>query len=415
MWLAVAALVVTYLAVPAPVEGITLEDALQSALERHPDLRAAEAELRAAEGELRGARTYPFNPDASASWGRESNPGDSSGRGSAAEFSLEQTLELGKRGPRVAAAEARRVAVQARVDQVRVGVLAGARRSYLLALTARERVGATREAETVAAELRSFAAERLRLGAGTLLEANVAAAAAGRARSDRLAAQRRLRVAQAELATAIAAQPGDLPEPAGGFPTLAPPPGTPDEFVRRALAQRADLRVARQERLAATADLTLARRLSIPDPAFGVRYGRASHPPSEGSPDERTLLFGLTIPLPLFNRNQGGIAVARALEGRAGVIEQAQERSVEREARAAYDAFQIAQEAALGFDREVIDRIGDNLELARESLRAGKISLLEFNVVRRDLVDTRLGYLDALADLVEARFALELAAGGSLD
>ena len=54
-----------------------------------------------------------------------------------------------------------------------------------------------------------------------------------------------------------------------------------------------------------------------------------------------------------------------------------------------------------------------DLELAQESLRAGKISLLEFNVVRRDLVDTRLGYLDALADLVEARSALELAAGGS--
>ncbi len=55
-------------------------------------------------------------------------------------------------------------------------------------------------------------------------------------------------------------------------------------------------------------------------------------------------------------------------------------------------------------------------ELALErSLRAGKISLLEFNVVRRDLVDARLGYLDALADLVEARSTLELALGGSLE
>jgi len=400
------------LAAPAAAQQISLEEALQRALERHPDLRVAEVELKAAEGEVRGARTYPFNPEVSASGGRETNPGDP-GRGSAYDLSLDQTLELGKRGPRIDAAEARLAAARARVDQVRVGVLAAARRAYLLALAAGDRLATVREAEAVAGELREFAAERLRLGAGTQLESNVAAAAAGRARSDRLAAERRRRLALAELAMAIAAPAGELPEPAGAFPALPPPPGTPEEFVRRALSQRADLRAARQERLAAASDLTLAGRLGIPDPVFGVQWGRARHPAGERAPQENTLLFGVTVPLPLFNRNQGGVAVARALEGRAGVIEQAQQRNVEREARAAYDAYRIAHEAALGFDKDVIDRVHENLELARESLRAGKISLLEFNVVRRDLVDTRLGYLDALADLVEARSALELAAGGS--
>jgi len=399
-------------AAPAAAQPISLEEALRRAIEQHPDLRVAEAELKASEGEVRGARTYPFNPEVSASGGRETNPGDP-GRGSAYDLSLDQTLELGKRGPRIAAAEARLAAARARADQVRVGVLASARRAYLLALAAGDRLATVREAEAVAGELREFAAERLRLGAGTQLESNVAAAAAGRARSDRLAAERRRRLALAELATAIGAPAGELPEPMGAFPPLAPPPGTPEEFVQRALAARPDLRAVRQERVAAASDLSLAKRLWIPDPTFGVRWGRANHPPLEGSPQENTLLFGLTLPLPIFNRNQGGVAVAQALDTRTSVIEQAQQRNVEREARAAYDAYRIAHEAALGFDKDVIDRIHENLELARESLRAGKISLLEFNVVRRDLVDTRLGYLDALADLVEARAALELAAGGS--
>jgi len=399
---------------PAFAQPISLEDALQRALAQHPDLRVAEAERLAAEGELRGARTYSYNPEISASGGREENPGDP-GRGSVWDLSIDQTLELGKRGPRIAAAEARLVAARARAEQVRVGVLAAARRAYLLALADGDRLATLREAENVAGELREFAAERLRLGAGTQLESNVAAAAAGRARSDRLAAERRRRLALAVLAAAIASPPGELPEPTGAFPPLPPPPTTPDDFVRRALAQRPDLRAIRQERLAAASDLTLAKRLGIPDPTLGVRWGRANHPPGEGSPQENTLLVGVTLPLPLFNRNQGGVAVAQALDTRTSVIEQAQERNVEREARAAYDAYRIAQEAALGFDKDVIDRIHENLELARESLRAGKISLLEFNVVRRDLVDTRLGYLDALAELVEARSALELAAGGSLE
>lgn len=400
------------LAAPAVAQQISLEEALRRAMEQHPDLRVAEAELKAAEGEVRVAGTHPFNPEVSGSGGREENPGRP-GTGSIYELSLDQTLELGKRGARKAAAEARLAAARARADQVRVGVLAAARRAYLLALAAGDRLATVREAEAVAGELREFAAERLRLGAGTQLESNVAAAAAGRARSDRLAAERRRRLALSELATAVGAPAGELPEPVGAFPPLSPPPGTLDEFVQRALAARPDLRAIRQERLAAASDLTLAKRLWIPDPTFGVRWGRANHPPLEGSPQENTFLFGLTLPLPLFNRNQGGVAVAQALDSRSSVIEQAQQRNVEREARAAYDAYRIAHEAALGFDRDVIDRIHENLELARESLRAGKISLLEFNVVRRDLVDTRLGYLDALADLVEARSALELAAGGS--
>ena len=400
------------LAAPAVAQPISLEEALRRAIEHHPDLRVAEAERKAAEGEVRGARTYPFNPEVSASGGRETNPGDP-GRGSAYDLSLDQTLELGKRGPRIDAAEARLAAARARADQVRVGVLAAARRAYLLALAAGDRLATVREAEAVAGELREFAAERLQLGAGTQLESNVAAAAAGRARSDRLAAERRRRLALAELAAAIGAPAGELPEPVGAFPLLPPPPGTPEEFVAHALATRPDLRAIRQERLAAAADLTLAKRFWIPDPTFGVRWGRANHPPLEGSPQENTFFLGLTLPLPLFNRNQGGVAVATALDSRTSVLEQAQQQSVEREARAAYDAYRIAHEGALGFDRDVIDRIHENLELARESLRAGKISLLEFNVVRRDLVDTRLGYLDALADLVEAHSALELAAGGS--
>lgn len=402
-------------AAPAFAQELTLAEALRRASEGHPDLRVAEAELAAAEGELRSARTYPLNPVLSASVGRETNPDSAAGRGSATEFALDQPLEIGKRSARVASAKARVAAAQARLAQTRVGVLAGARRAFLLAQAARDRLRIVLEAEAVADELRSFASERLRLGAGTQLESNVAAAAAGRARAERLAAERRLRLARAELATAVAAPRGELPDAAGAFPSLSPPIETADVFVARALTERADLRAVRQESLAAAADVKTAGKLAIPDPVVGLRFGRASHPPGEGSPDERLVQLGLTLPLPLFNRNQGGIAVAKALETRARQVELALEQAVEREARAAYDAYQIAVEGALGFDRDVIDRVGENLGLARESLRAGKISLLEFNVVRRDLVETRFGYLDALADLVEARFALELAAGGSLD
>ena len=58
--------------------------------------------------------------------------------------------------------------------------------------------------------------------------------------------------------------------------------------------------------------------------------------------------------------------------------------------------------------------LGENLSFARESFQSGKIGLFELSLVRRDLIDTRVAYLEALADLIEARHALEIAAGASL-
>ncbi|HJU47832.1 MAG TPA: TolC family protein, partial [Gaiellaceae bacterium] len=97
------------------------------------------------------------------------------------------------------------------------------------------------------------------------------------------------------------------------------------------------------------------------------------------------------------------------------VTEEAARQSVQREVRGAFRALGLAREAVEGFDRDVVGSLGDNVSLARESFRAGKISLFDFNLLRRDLVETQLAYLDALTELVEARYALELATGASVE
>ncbi len=389
---------------------ITLEEALRDASERHPDIAAAAADVGVAEGELVRARTVPYNPELSAAFGggASGEEGLSFGSGNAPALSVGQTIEIGgKRGHRIRAAQARRGAAEARLDLARLGVRSRVHRAYFLAVAARERVATTRDGEAVAEELRTFAADRLRLGAGTQLEYNIAAAATGRARTERLTAQRRFREARAELGAAVFAPPGEDLEPSGTFPAFPDLPGDVEAFVTRALAQRADLRAARREREAAEREVALARALAVPDPTLAVDYERA--------PQDRKLLFGVTLPIPFFNRNQGGRAVARALEGRASIIEQATAIAIERDVRAAYSAYRTAREATQAFDREVIERLGENLDLARQSFQAGKISLLEYNFVRRDFVETRLSYLDALAALVETRQTLELAVGGPLE
>jgi outer membrane protein, heavy metal efflux system len=389
---------------PKPVS-VTLEDALRRSAERHPDLAIAEADVRVAEAELKTARTLPYNPEVSFAAAPKNDAGTGTRDYDAA---VQQTIELGaKRGNRIKAAEARRAAAEGRRSWARLQVLAGARRDYFLALAAARRVQIARAAEAVAEELRAAARERLNLGAGTQLEVNVSAASAGRARGERLAAERAYRFARVRLAAGIGAPAGEEVEPSGAIPAFELPKQDEEALVAHAKAERPDLLVVRQERLATDAEVGLARALVIPDATIGASVER--------TPEDKRFLVGVSVPIPLFNRNQGGRAAARALRTRATVAEEAALRAVERDVRAAFAGYVAAREAVAGFDQDVVLKMDENVTLARESFRAGKIGLFDFNLIRRDLVETQIAYLDALAELVEARHALELASGASLE
>ncbi len=403
----IVAVFVTAMAAPASAKEITLDEALSLAAKQNPDLQIGAADVQVSEGELLGARTIPNNPELGFDLGPTFAGGETTHEWN---VSLSQTIELGgKRSKRVAAARARVDGAGLRVLWTRLLVELRVRRAYSLAVVARSLLAAAGEGEAVAGELKAAAQERLRLGGGTQLEVNTATAVAGRAKSDRLTAEREYREARAELAAAIGAPGGADYEPAGDLPEYEVPAVSEDDFVTKAIASRPDLAAVRQDREAAEADLALAKALAVPDASIGAIYGHS------GVDEADTVLVGLSITLPFWNRNQGGKASARAASTRAKIVEDSARREADREARTAYRNYLAARDAVLAFDRDVVDKLGENLELARESFRAGKIGLLEFNVVRRDLVETRFAYLDAVAALVEAEYALKLAAGGAME
>lgn len=395
-------------AAPPLAARIDLPEALRLAAELHPDIRSAEADRHAAEGRLLEARTYPFNPEIGAEAGPARNAELST---SNASIGLRQTLELGgKRSKRSAAASARLEASTGLSAWTRIAVLVRVRRTYGLAILARHRLTSAREAEAIASELKAAADERLRLGAGTLLELNVTTAAAGRARAERVAAELALTDAQIALGAAVGDPARVELEPAEDrLPVFVAMPDDEAAFVERALAARPDLASARRDVQAAEAEVRLADSAAVPDLTLGVTQSR------EGIDDARSTSFGVSLPIPLFNRNQGPRVVARAALERSRAAENALRQAVTREARGAHRRYSLTRQAVEGFDRDVVEKLGENLSLALQSFQAGKIGLLEFNVVRRELVETRLAFLGAEKELVEAQTSLELAAGSSLE
>lgn len=384
---------------------ITLAEALAGA-DRSPSVALAGTSVDEAKGRLDQAGTYVYNPAVGASVGVARSVGSTFYDW---EVGVSQVIELGgKRSARERAAAAELTAARETMVATRATLQADIRRAFHLAVVAQARVVATTENERAAREFQDAARERMRLGAATQTDVNVAAASLGRALASKKAAERDVLLARQTLAETLGAPGADL-EPVGAMPTFPTPAGTEAQLVAQAIAGRRDLVAAEREQGARAADVDLADALAVPDPELSVSWVRDAVDASNA------IVVGVRVDLPLWNRNLGNRHAARALKNRAAVELQALRAAVDREVRTAVHRYRVATDAIASFDQQVVGTLAENLQLARDSLAAGKLGLLELNNVRRDLVESQLTYLDSIAEAVDARAALERALGRSIE
>lgn len=395
----------------ASADSITIDQVLQRAT-RRPLVAMAAASSEAAHHQAEQAGLSPYNPELSAGAGPRF-AGDS--RTLAVQLGISHTFELGgKRPARRAVAEARIAAAEA--ELLAAGALARieAWRAFQLALITRERVAMAVEGEQLAIQIETATRERQLVGFGTQLELNLTNAEVGRARHERLDAERRHEQALAHLASAIGAGASERLEPAG---ELVPPPpllteklDSVERLLSRALRQRPEALLARAASRVAVAEVRAADAAATPDLSLGVTYAYERDPDLSA----QTVLATASIGLPILNRNQGARRASRALARRAELEVGWTTTEIERGVRLTIAGYQRALEAVRGFDREVNERLHDNLELARESYTSGKIDYFQFNVVRRELLASRNAYLDAFEETVEAWSAVQQATGGEV-
>lgn len=384
---------------------ITLSEALAMA-ERSPALTVAATSVDEARGILEQAGKYTYNPAIGGVTGPVFGPGS---RVYDFEIGISQAIELGgKRSARKKVAGAERDAAVETLAATRVAVQAEVRRVFQLALVARARVDVANENEAWARQFHEAARERQRLGAATQTEVNVAVAGLGRAIAAKKEAERDLLYAQQAFGDVLGMPGADL-EPAGAMPTFPAPAANEDTLVRAALGARRDLAATDRLQIARAANVELADALAVPDPELSVSWVRS------GLDDSNAVVAGIRVELPLWNRNQGNRAAARAQQHRATIELEAMRNGVDREVRIALRRYRSATEAVSAFDQQVVGTLAENLKLARETLAAGKLGLLDINNVRRDLVESQVTYLNAIADAVEARALLERSIGRSLE
>lgn len=388
-------------AVEPPARQITLEEAVKEALARSPSLRARRASVDEATGRLLTARTYPFNPEVAVEAARRSDTGDSVTDRS---VTITQEIEIaGQRRRRVVESSADLESACAQLQREERLFTADVRASFTLALQAREMLEVERSNTELARSLADVARKRFDAGAVPQMEVNLALAQVGRAERELHLAEGAYRVARTILAESVALDPSLPPEPSG---TLELPARDPAIAARlaSALAHREDLQAFRSAATAAQARIARVRREAVPNLVVWGSYGR-----EEGT--DRIAGGGVGFAIPVFNRNQGPVAEARAAQRRTAAEAEALELRVSQEVTSTLARYEAASEAAASLQRQVLGTLPENLELLQRSFEAGKIGWTEVLVFRREFVDVQRDYVATLTDAQLAAIELELAAG----
>ncbi len=380
---------------------LTLGQAIDEAVARSPVLQARRAEVEQVEGRLLTAETYPFNPDLAVEANRRTH-GDSA---TDHEIRLGQEIEIGgQRRRRVAEATAELDASRAGLLREERLLVARVRVAFVEALRVRE----LREVELANAELaRSLARvarKRLDSGAAAQMEVNLAQIQVGRAERDLTLAVGAYEIARAVLAEVVGLDPSQPPELEGTLDLRPRQLPAPAEILAAAKEHRADLQSFRSATEAARARIELSRRESIPNLELEAFYGR-----EDGT--DRLVGGGVKVRIPIFNRNQGQIAEARATHRQSLAATAATEIQVRREVSASLARYSASRAACLNLEREVLGTLEENLRLLQRSFEAGKTGWTEVLVFRREFVDAQRDYIETVTDARLAGIELDLVSG----
>jgi cobalt-zinc-cadmium efflux system outer membrane protein len=396
-------------ALPREPEGtLTLREALALALMRNPELAAFSWETRAAEARALQAGLPP-NPELGIDLEDFAGTGTQAGfKGAQLALQLSQVVELGgKRLKRARAAQCERDLAAWDYEAKRLDVYTQTAQAYVELLAAQERQALAQDTLRLAERAFAVVAERVRAGKVSPVEESKARVAQTTARVAAQRAESDARTARRALAATWGAATPSFTRVEGDLTPARPTPSFED--LARLLAQNPDLARWTAEMALRRAVIDLEQAKAWPDVALGGGVKNS------WDIDERTGILGLSIPLPLFDRNQGGILEARYRLAKSEEERRAIEVRVMTELYRTHQALAQAHSEAAALQSEAMPAAQSAFDGAQEGYQRGKWGYLEVLDAQRTLFDVRAQWIDALARYHKALADTERLIGQGLD
>jgi outer membrane protein, heavy metal efflux system len=387
----------------APVATLTLAEALSLADTANPTVRAKEFEVQAV-----GANeiTAGLRPNPTANFLAEQF-----GSGNVAEtqytFSVGQPIELGgKRQRRIDSAKAATKVTGLELADLKRQLVFQVKRSFNDILIAREALalaGQNLAALDEIERVQRFRADRGDISGLDLVRIEVERFAFERDSAD---ARQALDAAKIALRAAVGQERVAEQFDVSGelvFPEISK---TKSELYRMALDSRPDLRAAEAAREKARADINLAKANAWWDVTPQIEYQRIG-------PDN-TIGFGFSLPIKLFDRNQGEITRTQADAKRAEASREALLAQVLAEVDTAFVTVTTERGKVVLLRDTYLPKIRQARETMEFAYRRGGVTLLDYLDAQRTYREKSLEYLRSLNSYSTAVYMLESAVGGAV-
>src|SRR5947207_5480292 len=394
--------------------GMTADEAVVYALAHNGELEAARKEIDAAKARSRQARLRA-NPRLDIEGTRQVPPGKDNSLMATAMLPLELS---GRRATRITVAE-REVEVLEREVANRERLLAGEiRMKFGEALSQAMKLSFTDELVEANQQSYNLIAAKVVEGATPPLEQNMALVELNRLKSIRESVAGKVEVSLFELRNLLGMPPEQPLRLKGDFDHLIDQLPSASEATERALRERPDLQAFRAIENLAAARIEQARaegrldasltagyeRMNSSFPVFGLNEHGQLQPVQDVF---HFLKFGISLDLPVRNKNQGAIEAAIADSEAAKSRREFSELTARREVASAYAQYDRAVRAEEIFRVGARDPARANLDVVRQTYELGSKTLLDFIAEQRRFIELENDFIDAQVAVYNARVEIQ--------
>ena len=382
---------------------ITLEQVQKIAIESNPTLRQAEAEIRAAKARQQQSGLYP-NPTV-AYTGDEIRGGSVGGKQG---FFVQQTVVTGGKlglSREVFGKDVKLAEIEAEEQKMRVQ--SAVKMAFLRVLAAQELLDARRDMATIAQDAAETQRRLMNTGQADETEVLEAEVGAQRMRMSARMQENTLREEWRSLAAVIGRPDLPLTTVAGdlekGWPEV-----NEEETVEAIAKESPAVRIADVAEARVQSILGRARREAIPD--VQVRAGMEYNHELLGSVPFAKGWEGIAevaLQIPLFNRNQGNVAAARADIDRAGQEKKRISLTLRERAASAVDQYANARLIAVQYHDEMLPLAKKAYGLMVEKYGQMLASYPRVLDTQRKLYEMQIEYIAALEGVWTNGIALQ--------
>ena len=396
------------LGIAEPTGVITLRKALALALMHNPELKVFSWDVRVSEARQLQASLWP-NPELEIEVEEVGGPGARSGFDAAeTTIALSQLIELGgKASKRVKVALLEKELSGLDYEAKRLDVFTEVTKAFIEVLAAQQRLKLTDELLQLSEELVDTVTKRVDAGKDSPLEKTKAAVTYSNVKIQHRQAVGNLEFARKQLASTWAGQKPKFESVAGQLDSLTPLPSI-DELTGL-MGQNPDIARWSLEIDKGKASLELEKAKAISDITLSGGMQRFNET------DDNAVVFGISIGLPISDRNQAGKLEAVYTLARVREEQRAAQTRIQMELVKVYQELSNSYTEATELDKNVLQGAESVFQASRTGYSQGKLDYLHVLDAQRTLFEAKGRYIEALAAYHKARADVERLIGQNID